>query len=309
MAQIETPLQEPTSINDGAFNPRRLWRSLFGNDQFSQPSVRADSSIVGNVSQGDAEEDSSRSGLIRRVSRKVVPGLPRAKTFKRQLSELRTRLEPVEPSLAEKRGLSVDRRRHIYRDGSITSSIPHASAPDFRNYSFSSAPSVVSWSSLPTSPVDEKMLDPYPAISMDMESDVHEFDRPSTADSRSTTSSQYNAQVHGEMERQWILNLSMHFRDRSRREKFFVTYYDDNNQARRVTISLDYRNAPEDSLEWDLSQTQYQRDKNAKIYEAIRDSLPDIQFYPTVTNLKLETIDGRLHVHVVEDTHVSRAAA
>ena len=51
----------------------------------------------------------------------------------------------------------------------------------------------------------------------------------------------------------------------------------------------------------DLKQLQYQRDKNLQIYESIRDSLPDIQFYETVTNLKLETSDGRLHVHVTED--------
>ncbi|KAG9816497.1 kinase-like protein, partial [Aureobasidium melanogenum] len=45
----------------------------------------------------------------------------------------------------------------------------------------------------------------------------------------------------------------------------------------------------------------FQRDKNQRIYEAIRESLPDIEFYDTVTNLKLETEDGQLHVHVTED--------
>jgi len=70
-----------------------------------------------------------------------------------------------------------------------------------------------------------------------------------------------------------------------------------------VTVSLDYRNAPENSLEADLAGTEYQRDKSAKIYEAIRDSLAEIDFYHSVTNLKLETRDGRLHVHVVEDAN------
>ncbi len=55
----------------------------------------------------------------------------------------------------------------------------------------------------------------------------------------------------------------------------------------------------------DLIHTKFQREKNARIYEAIRESLDDIDFYPTVTNLKLQTTDGRLHVHVVEDTNVS----
>ena len=125
-------------------------------------------------------------------------------------------------------------------------------------------------------------------------------------DIQSITDSQYDAMIQDELEYKWILNLSMHFRDNSKREKFFVTFRETESLWRRVTISLDYRNAPEDSLEKDLISTKYQRDNSAKIYEAIRESLQDIQFYPTVTNLKLQTTDGRLHVHVVEDTNVSR---
>jgi hypothetical protein len=99
----------------------------------------------------------------------------------------------------------------------------------------------------------------------------------------------------------------MHFRDKSNREKFFVTYREPCETEivwRRVTISLDYRKAPEDSLEMELTKTKFQRDKSAKIYEAIRDSLSAIRFYDTVTNLKLQTTDGRLHVHVAEDLNV-----
>ena len=111
-------------------------------------------------------------------------------------------------------------------------------------------------------------------------------------------------QIKAELEEKWILNLSMHFRDKSPREKFFVTYAETPTRWRRVTISCDYRDAPPESLERDLQGLQYQRDKSARIYEAIRMSLPDIQFYDTVTNLKLETSqDDRLHVHVTEDTN------
>jgi serine/threonine protein kinase len=106
-----------------------------------------------------------------------------------------------------------------------------------------------------------------------------------------------------ELEAKWILNLSMHFRDRSDREKFFITYAEEPNRWRRVTVSCDYRELSPDSLEADLKTLHYQRDKSARIYEAIRDSLPDIQFYDTVTNLKLQTEDGRLHVHVTEDVN------
>ncbi|KAK5138206.1 hypothetical protein LTR08_004902 [Meristemomyces frigidus] len=97
----------------------------------------------------------------------------------------------------------------------------------------------------------------------------------------------------------------MHFKDKSKREKFFVTYAESPSKWRRLTVSVDYRNAPEDSLEADLSTLHYQRDKSFRIYEAIRESLPDIQYYNTVTNLKLETTpdDGQLHVHVREDAN------
>ncbi|KAF2029736.1 hypothetical protein EK21DRAFT_67152 [Setomelanomma holmii] len=104
-----------------------------------------------------------------------------------------------------------------------------------------------------------------------------------------------------ELEARWILNLSMHFRDMSDREKFFLTFAEESNKWRRVTVSIDYRQLEPDSLEADLKTLHYQRDKSSRIYEAIRDSLPDIQFYETVTNLKLQTTDGRLHVHVTED--------
>lgn len=106
-----------------------------------------------------------------------------------------------------------------------------------------------------------------------------------------------------ELEQRWILNLSMHFRDNSGREKFFVTYAETPTKWRRVTISMDYRGAPPNSLERDLEELRYQRDKCARIYESIRESLAEIQFYDTVTNLKVETLNGRLHVHVTEDVN------
>ncbi|KAG9674000.1 kinase-like protein, partial [Aureobasidium melanogenum] len=108
-------------------------------------------------------------------------------------------------------------------------------------------------------------------------------------------------ELQAELESTWILNLSMHFRDKSDREKFFVTYAQQPNRWCRVTVSCDYRDAPPSSLESDLKSLKFQRDKNQRMYEAIRESLPDIEFYDTVTNLKLETEDGQLHVHVTED--------
>ncbi|KAK1991531.1 kinase domain-containing protein [Colletotrichum falcatum] len=250
-------------------------------------------------------DDPQRTGLMRRVSRKVVPGLPRVQTFKRQQSERRNNLAPVQPSPAERRALSVDRRVQSPRTASQAQSFPRASAPDFleNTYQVQSAPSA------PASPVEEKaevslnrMVAPVSAPTFD-DSHMHELQSNSDAHSVTTSQSQYEAMIHDELETTWILNLSMHFRDKSKREKFFVTYRETPTLWRRVTISLDYRNAPDNSLELDLMHTKSQRDKSSKIYEAIRDSLQDIQFYQSVTNLKLQTTDGRLHVHVVEDVN------
>lgn len=314
MAQSDRPAQEPASTTDHAANLQSLWRRLFGRDNGAPVPTDASSK------QGSQQVDDPKPGLIRRVSRKVVPGLPRAQTFKRQQSELRDKLEPVQPTPAERRAVSVDRRLQASQNGSLNQSNPRSSAPDFIIHSFGVAPSIPSISSvpsLPTSPLEEKMLDAIepqleppaqpdaPVKEPEVEDLPHVPDAVSIADAHSVTTSQYDAMIHDELERVWILNLSMHFRDKSKREKFFVTYRERPTLWRRVTVSLDYRNAPENSLELELAHTKFQRDKSAKIYEAIRESLVDIQFYDTVTNLKLQTTEGRLHVHVVEDVNVS----
>ena len=227
---------------------------------------------------------------------------------------MRSRLEPVRPPPVERRTVSMDRRVQA-SSSAFNHSDPRASAPDFMRHCFSAPPSPPSFLMSPL----EGMLELYStddADGFDLDHDVdsadgdsdggflHDLETLSKLDVRSMTTSQYDALIDGELERKWILNLSMHFRDKSKREKFFVTFRQHEHHWRRVTLSLDYRNAPDNSLEADLSRTQLQRDKSAKIYEAIRDSLAEIDFYGTVTNLKLETKDGRLHVHVVEDANV-----
>ncbi|KAK3687530.1 hypothetical protein B0T22DRAFT_131089 [Podospora appendiculata] len=297
-----------------------LWRRLiFGRDKDNGGSSPSD---ISSRAPGSEQQDDPKAGLIRRVSRKVVPGLPRAQTFKRQQSELRNNLEPVQPTPAERRTVSVDRRAHASNSASLSQSNPRTSAPDFSRHSFSATAASVS--SLPTSPIEELMLDGTMKLNGTSElngttelngtAELDGFepepeavndapDAASNADAHSMTTSLYDNMIHDELERIWILNLSMHFRDKSKREKFFVTYRENNTLWRRVTISLDYRDAPDNSLELELAHTKFQRDKSAKIYEAIRESLADIQFYETVTNLKLQTTDGRLHVHVVEDVN------
>jgi serine/threonine protein kinase len=256
------------------------WKRLFGKDD-----TNANLPVL-------PPDDEQRSSVVRRLSRKVVPELPRAPTFKRQQSELRDRLEPNKPLADERRTLSVDRRRiNNPCRNSATAVVPHPrlSAPEF----------------LETTETIESVLDKSDILTPQTQDEAKEFvdvrKEPSNIDTQSISTGAFDEMILEELEKRWILNLSMHFRDKSKREKFFVTFAETPTHWRRVTISLDYRNAPEGSLEEELVRTRFQRDKSARIYEAIRESLSDIQFYDTVTNLKLQTENERLHVHVVED--------
>ncbi|KAI1744160.1 hypothetical protein F4680DRAFT_444193 [Xylaria scruposa] len=307
---MAAPTNTPPPLSSDSNRLAALWKRFTGKGSrgLSPPGPRSE--------PGLSRDSSVSSGLVRRVSRKVVPGLPRVKTFRRQQSENREKLEAVLPTQAERRAVSVDRRMLLQRSASHSSQLlPRASAPDlFEDTALSAGKLDIlsQTASAPHSPVDENhflSLNGIEAPSI-VGGDDHPGEQApnhpeaiSTADAQSIDTTQYDALVRDELEHKWILNLSMHFRDKSRREKFFVTYREKDSIWRRVTISLDYRNAPSDSLEKDLLSTKFQRDKSAKIYEAIRESLQDIQFYDTVTNLKLQTAEGRLHVHVVEDVN------
>jgi hypothetical protein len=252
------------------------WRRWFAKDDTIPP-------------QREQPAETPRPNLARRISRKAIPGLPRPGTFKRQQSELRDNLEPVKPKPHERRAFSVDPRRgDQLRASSRTSapSLPHTSAP------------VLMGTANEACEIPNKEQE---TITETVEPETVQADLPEP--SPPAFVEVFDDDLEEELERRWILNLSMHFRDRSKREKFFVTFAETPTHWRRVTISLDYREAPPNSLEEELQQTQYQRDKSARIYEAIRESLQDIQFYDTVTNLKLQTENERLHVHVTEDIH------
>ncbi|MCJ1370581.1 hypothetical protein MMC20_001794 [Loxospora ochrophaea] len=249
--------------------------------------------------KGEAS-DGPKPGLGRRWSRKVVPGLPRPATFKRQNSERRERLTPVGPAGLERRGASVDRRRaSSARPASRPPvALPSLSAPEVCSVDHGHAPY----------PDDENFAQGLEDLDLERgPSPPAQPGQPptdfNTAMSEASIDEEENDQIKLELEEKWILNLSMCFRDQSPREKFFITYAETRTRWLRVTVSCDYRNAPPESLERDLQALHYQRDKSARVYESLRMSLGDIQFYDTVTNLKLETKDDRLHVHVTEDVN------
>ena len=299
----------PLSIEAEKNEQKRIWhrfsRWIGRNDQSQCPERRQETEPI-------------RPGLLgRRLSRKVVPGLPRPVTFRRQNSERREHLTPVEPRRIEPRSASVDRRRAMSArpPSPCPVAIPKLSAPAVCEIDH--GPSHVTPGSNRNGSLQnsdqQPPIRPAPPLSPppDIEPDIKPDIEPDSelGLERAMTEASYDddpidAKIKAELEEKWILNLSMHFRDRSPREKFFITYAEIPTRWRRVTVSCDYRDAPPDSLERDLQALQYQRDKSARIYEAIRMSLPDIQFYNTVTNLKLETSpDDRLHVHVTEDAN------
>ncbi|KAF7504054.1 hypothetical protein GJ744_002883 [Endocarpon pusillum] len=284
---------------------QRMWRHklnrFFGKDgsPTPSPSPQATANKVGENQESTIRRDSGR---------RVGVGLPRPPTFRRQNSEKRERLEAVQPGPTERRAVSAHRQQRAvsaYQPRSRSSPSPNIpgpvsapslspsnGTPDQSGFTDGVASRRVSSeaSSLHNGTTN-KSLRPYRSRSQ------------SSSDTFDELARDEKEQIDHELDTKWILNLSMHFRDKSDREKFFVTFAEEPNRWRRVTISCDYRTAEPDSLEMDLKELRYQRDKNAQIYESIRDSLSSIQFYNTVTNLKLETEDGRLHVHVTEDVN------
>jgi serine/threonine protein kinase len=262
----------------------------------------------------------SSGGLLgRRSSRRVVPGLPRPLTFKRMNSEKRDKLLEVPPEPEQRRATSADRRPTPFpRDLSPPPmNVPSMSAPDVLTPHLNEEqPKRLPELPEPTIGGAPDQNIPAGARQVDFGADesvdylsageppqLEVLDEFSERGSQRSASDIDEIRLQEELEAKWILNLSMHFRDMSDREKFFLTFAEEPNKWRRVTVSCDYRQLEPDSLEADLKTLHYQRDKSARIYEAIRGSLGGIQFYDTVTNLKLETTDGRLHVHVTEDVN------
>lgn len=243
-----------------------------------------------------------RPGVGRRFSRIGFVGLPRSATFKRQEEEQRKNLTPVEPTIKERRDVSKGRQRAL-------SAVPapprqvrreRSEPPDLRD-AFSSIDARIDPSTITQLPQQPQGQAPPPPPPLPQPPpDFQEDEAPM---SEASYDDAIDEELAEELKKKWILNLSMHFRDKTPREKFFLTYAETPDRWKRVTVSCDYRDAPQDSLEADLQSLHYQKDKSARVYESIRMSLPDIQFYDTVTNLKLETKNARLHVHVTEDVN------
>ncbi|KAJ9635904.1 hypothetical protein H2199_008258 [Coniosporium tulheliwenetii] len=252
------------------------------------------------------EREDSSSFAERRQQRRAIPSLPRPITFRRQNSERREKLSPTKTSFAERRAYSVDRRGTLSSRRSSSPSpapLPSRSFPDVSDTD--NGTSLDGLREARRSDASENARGAGDGLQQTGQPGQPPPLEPADAFVEQETSSVGldSEALQQELEAKWILNLSMHFRDQSEREKFFVTYAEEPNKWRRVTVSCDYRHAQSGSLEAELKTLHYQRDKILRIYDSIRESLPDIQFFDTVTNLKLETEDSQLHVHVTEDVN------
>lgn len=233
----------------------------------------------------------ARRQIGRRTSSKVCVGLPRPITFQRQQDELRKTLEPAQPSDEEIRVSSIARQplgaalrpqasEHLRGERSASQSGYHPVTASSLDRSLKTGSS--------TNPSLDKrhQISPsLPPFSQPLQSVNLAYDVASEASYDNNKTADEETRI--ELEKKWILNLSMHYRDKSLREKFFVRHQD-------VEV---------DSPEADLRSMSYQREKSSRIYEELKGCLDNIQFYDTITNLKLSTKDERLHVHVTEDVN------
>ncbi|KAG5779881.1 hypothetical protein H9Q73_006452 [Fusarium xylarioides] len=233
MAQAGVIASEPPqtlrSQTNALSGTQGFFRKLFGRQSGSNTPCKPTEQPKSPQHEVDSA-DLDKGGLIRRMSRRVVPGLPRAQTFKRQVSERRTNLSPIEPTPDERRAVSMDRRSYRPRSPSASqpATNPRVSAPSFLGSPQDEIPRFVPSISV-NDVTDEPPREPgdgilHPDEEMTLADECPAQDTLSTTDTRSITASQYDAIIHEELEKTWILNLSMHFRDRSKREKFFVTY-------------------------------------------------------------------------------------
>ena len=307
-------LSDSRSRSRSSFAGRKVWNSSDGENDCC---INGNNSNTNNHNNNNNNNNNNKndSNLTRRFSRKVNMSLPRAKSSEPERERRRDRLSPVHPEI--RRAASADRHNP-------TSVDPNLSVPEGQWVSHlqtmvedAHVPEEchdVDQSDIlrPPGPGPEPEPEPEPLKEEDIgtgkeeaqrDGDEEDYQEQEEEEEEEEEHEEENKTVEVELDKKWILNLSMHFRDRSEREKFFITYAETPSRWRRVTVSCDYRNALPESLEEDLKELRYQRDKSARIYDSIRESLSEIQFYDTVTNLKLETKDGRLHVHVTEDVN------
>ncbi|KAL7271687.1 hypothetical protein RUND412_005534 [Rhizina undulata] len=319
-----TPDRPPVT-KDGFVARFRRKLSWFKSDRHDNGTGKSKEKVKEKVADRGSSLFSSRR---RGSGRSVVPEPPRPATIQRQESERRERLRPHQPTPDERRAESLERRRLSSTAGGPRFS--SRSLQPVRTHSGSLREEEEEQVQQQPGKCEEQREPEQRIHEEDVENKVNE-DVSSSATEQGVNPRDSEIQVASPSESalsdtdggdwysrngeqatdvepeeedwRWILNLSMHFRDQSDREKFFVTYAEQPNLRRRITVSCDYRNAEEGTLERELANMKYQRDKSAKIYEAIKESLPDIKFYDTITNLKLQTSEGRLHVHVTEDLH------
>ena len=297
--------------SESNINLRHTLQRFFNNRErhsSSSPMLSPTSMPEQEMLKFDHQSQQLHTEAHKESARKIGVDLPRAATLERQRSGKRYNLAAIKPCASERKVTSAQRRQRA------------KSAIHPRSKSSLCPPTAARITSAPPLPfanhsrAEHRQGTSFPDVTsgedagsaskgdLSVAANGHLPSDPSPINVDGPTKDERN-QIESELDTKWILNLSMHFRDRSEREKFFITYAEEPNRWRRVTVSCDYRDAEPESLEADLKALRYQREKHAFVYEYIRDSIPTIEFFSSVTNLKLETEDHRLHVHVTEDVN------
>lgn len=216
----------------------RMWQKLHrllrrDDSPTASPCPRPSTSQVGQSHQPSTQGDSAR---------RVGVGLPRSATFKRQNSEKRERLEPVQPCLSERRAVSAHRQQRAisaYQPRSRSSPSPKiASRVSVSLLSLSNG--ISSQPNFAEQPSAQNPHSDSPSLNNGTRANSPAF-YPSSSSVSSETFDELardeKHQIDLELDTKWILNLSMHFRDKSDREKFFITFAEKPNRWRRVTVS------------------------------------------------------------------------
>jgi serine/threonine protein kinase len=269
--------------------------------------LKKDETILDSIEDetGTTPEDIEEEDLTpkKAQSPKLHPLTPPAQpAFSRQNSECRDFLVPHEPDAEERRASFATRRV----SSSQLRTLQDAPTPS-RAALGSSRELGYMGQQFEADNNGEGAREPPPVPPMAMTTNNnYDYDEPfegfppSPAMSQDSEEREHELMV-SEVGTKFILNLSMNFRNRAGKEKFFLTYARRPNEWHRVTITIDYRHCELGSLEADLKDLKFQRDKCIRIYQVIRKSLMQIRFEETVTNLKLKTKNGQLHIDVTED--------
>lgn len=199
----------PSSLN--IFNWMR--DTSAGDDIPSDSSSDCSSVQEGNESFEEQEEASPLTDIMSVYSD--------VHNLRRQNSETRDRLRPYPPTQQERAELAVRRRAASQMSRSEFGDI----RPSFDGRSTRQSQSRLGDTSEDLGQPDDAMSRTSNVLGQTDQGPLP----PNNDDNFARTSSVIDPYLHAELEGKWMLNVTMHFRDNSAREKFIITYAEQPN--------------------------------------------------------------------------------